>query len=35
MRGWLFVSSDAIAEEDERKRWIARASEVTPSRPRL
>ena len=33
MRGWLFVSSEAIAEEDELKRWIARAEAFASALP--
>jgi TfoX/Sxy family transcriptional regulator of competence genes len=33
MRGWLFVSSAAIAEEDELQRWIGRAEAFASALP--
>lgn len=33
MRGWLLVSSEVIAEEDELQRWIGRAEAFASSLP--
>jgi hypothetical protein len=33
MRGWLFVSADATAEEGDLKRWVRRAEAFAAGLP--